>query len=213
MDFRQTTQTSSSRPAPVNPAPAAPEHKEEKTRKTKGTGGRSWMQALQLVVLVGIAILLLGIALVFTRGNGSESKYVDQSKYQAVFLANGQVYFGNITNLNERYVHLTNIYYLTQTSGTDANASNYSLVKLGCQQIHDPSDEMVINRDQVTFWENLESKGKVVSSINEFKKQNPNGPDCSQVTTQTQASGNSTQSSQNSSTTGTTPSTGTGTNK
>lgn len=204
MDFRQTTQPNSARPATVTAAPVTPEHKEEKNSGSKKKNGGKWMRVLNSIVLIGVAILLVGIALAFTRSNDNEAKYVDSSKYQAVFLNNGQVYFGNIDNLNGQYVRLTNVYYLTQ-SGT-STSSNYSLVKLGCQQIHDPLDEMVINRSQVTFWENLSSSGKVVTSINQFKKQNPNGPDCSQVSNQTQATSDTT-------TQGTTPTTtGTGSN-
>lgn len=211
MDFRQTAQTAGSRPAPAGPSPAVADHREEKGHKARGPRDSRWAQLLQLVVLIGIAILLLGIAFSFNRGNGgAESKYVDKSKYQAVFLNNGQVYFGNISSLNDQFVRLKNIYYLTQASGDQS--SNYSLVKLGCQQIHDPTDEMVINRDQVTFWENLNDSGKVVAKINDFKKQYPNGPDCSQVSNQTQASPNSSQSSQNSTSTGTGTNNGT-TNK
>jgi len=142
--------------------------------------------------VVGIAVLLVGVILISTRNSAGddENKFVDKSKYQAVFLNNGQVYFGNVTALNDNYVRMTNIYYLTQgsTSGTSSSSNNnYSLVKLGCQQIHDPLDEMVINRSQVTFWENLNANGKVVSSIKQFQQQNPNGPDCSNVSSQTQA--------------------------
>jgi len=194
MDFRQTSQPSSGRPAVVTPTPAAPEQKDGKapTEKKFRFGGR-WMQLLNLIILVGIAVLLASIALAFTRSDRGEAKYVDNGKYQAVFLNNGQVYFGNIDSLNDKYVRMSNIYYLTQSG--DTSSSNYSLVKLGCQQIHDPTDQMVINRDQVTFWENLQDNGKVVTSINQFKKQNPNGPDCSQVSNQTQASSSSTQGS------------------
>jgi hypothetical protein len=138
------------------------------------------------------------MALSFARSNNgaSEDKYVDKSKYQAVFLNNGQVYFGNITSLTSNYVRLGNIYYLTQGTTAAANGqqqatSDYTLVKLGCQQIHHPTDQMVINRDQITFWENLSKDGKVAQSIEQFKKQNPNGPNCSQVSSQTQATNNS----------------------
>jgi len=201
MDFRQTSQPSGGRPAVVNPTPSAPEHREEKHNSygKKVGGGGKLMRVVYLFLLVGIAVLLLCIAFGLGRNNNStnESKYVDGSKYQAVFLNNGQVYFGNIKSLNSQYVRMSNIYYLTQSG--DSSSSNYSLVKLGCQQIHDPLDQMVINRSQVTFWENLNADGKVVKSIAQFKQQNPNGPDCSQVSNQTQASGDSTQSSQNSS--------------
>lgn len=207
MDFRQTSQPSNGRPAVVSPTPAS-DHKEDSgSRKKKVTDLNTgkWMRILSGVLLVGIAILLAAVALSIGRGSAdNEHTFVDSSKYQAVFLNNGQVYFGNIQDLNGNYVRLANIYYLTQTG--DSSSSNYSLVKLGCQQIHDPTDEMVINRDQVTFWENLNDNGKVVTSINQFKKQNPNGPDCSQVTNNTQASPTSGTSSQNS-----TNGTGTGT--
>jgi hypothetical protein len=201
MDFRQSIQPSGNRPAPA-PAPVAPERKEEKASKLINRNSPKWLNALNMVLLVGIAVLIVGVALVFTgSGNDNENKFVDKTKYQAVFLNNGQVYFGNVQDMNGSYVRMTNIYYLTQGSGS-SNSNNYSLVKLGCQQIHDPLDEMVINRSQVTFWENLNPSGKVVASIKQFQQQNPNGPNCSQVSTQTQASSSSTQ--------GTTSTTGTG---
>ncbi len=197
MDFRQTIQPGASRPAAPAPAPVAPVHKEERASSKNSKGGKApqWLRILSFVLLVGIAVLLVGVILISTRSStgDDESKFVDKSKYQAVFLNNGQVYFGNVKSLNESYVRMTNIYYLTQGSTSSSNTSNnYSLVKLGCQQIHDPLDEMVINRDQVTFWENLNADGKVVSSIKQFQQQNPKGPDCSQVSSQTQASNSST---------------------
>ncbi len=199
MDFRQTVQPNSGRPTAVNPAPGTSERKEEKGSAKKK--GWSWYRLFNGVMLVGIALLIAATAIAITRGGSNEQKYVNTKQYQAVFLNNGQVYFGYVLSLNSQYVRMANIYYLTQAdSGTSSTtaSNNYSLVKLGCQQIHAPTDQMVINRDQVTFWENLSNDGKVVQSIKQFQKQNPNGPDCSQVSNETQASGNSTQNSQNS---------------
>ncbi|MBP9761884.1 hypothetical protein KBD11_02330, partial [Candidatus Saccharibacteria bacterium] len=42
----------------------------------------------------------------------------------------------------------------------------------------------------VTFWENLNKDGKVAKSIEDFKKKYPNGPDCSQVSNETQSTTN-----------------------
>ncbi len=150
-------------------------------------------------MLIGIAVLLVGITIIFMRSHSTtsaddESKYVATSQYQAVFLNNGQVYFGHINDLNQNYIRLTNIYYLTQTG--DSTSSNYSLVKLGCQQIHDPTDQMVVNRSQVTFWENLDNDGKVVSSIKQYQTQSKGESTaqlCSQVSNQTQAGTTTTQ--------------------
>ena len=203
MDFRQTFQ-SNGRPASA-PAPESPSVGSAAPKRVKSGGNDKWFRVLNIVILVGIAILVAAVALAFTRtDSNSEFKLVQGSKYQAVFLNNGQVYFGNIKEMDSKNLVLSNIYYLTQntTTGSDGQATadgNYTLVKLGCQQIHDPYDQMVINRDQVTFWENLQDKGSVVSKINEFKKSYPNGPDCSQQpSSQTQASnGASTQNATN----------------
>lgn len=192
MDFRQTTQPINGRPTALGTSPA--NNNKDSSRKGLGRGSGKWLNLMNLIILLGVAILVVAIAFAFTRsGSDNENKFVSATKYQAVFLNNGQVYFGNIDSLNGKYLHMTNIYYLTQSSSTassgQASNGDYSLVKLGCQQIHDPYDAMVINRDQVTFWENLQDSGKVVTSIKQFIKQNPKGPDCTQVSNQTQASG------------------------
>lgn len=213
MDFRQQNQPNSGRPVVEPTPPTSSEPKTPKHFVPNSKFENKWMRILSGVVLIGVAVLLVGVGIALSRGTAGESSYVKTGKYQAVFLNNGQVYFGTIRNLTSNYVRLTNVYYLTQTGD---NNSNYTLVKLGCQQIHNPSDEMYVNRSQVTFWENIESDGKVAKSIKDFNDQNPKGPDCSQVSNQTQASGSSSQSSQNStgSGTGTTNSSnsGTGTN-
>jgi hypothetical protein len=195
MDFRQSIQPSANRPAPA-PAPMASERKEDKAANKVPKDSPQWLRILTVVLLACVTVVLVGAVVVSLRNSGTntsnEGKLVDTSKYQAVFLNNGQVYFGYIKDLNSSYIEMTNIFYLTQggSSSSSSSNSNYSLVKLGCQQIHDPLDQMVINRDQVTFWENLNPSGKVVSSINQFNQQNPHGPDCSQVSSQTQAGSN-----------------------
>lgn len=169
MDFSRTTQ-----PAPA--APAAGGHK----RSTSGNA--PWGRVAVVVAAALIALLLIALAVVSFGSNGSsEDKYVNSDKLQAVFLNTGQVYFGKITTLNNRYFVLTDIYYLqTSTSGTtQQNAStSVSLVKLGCE-LHEPYDKMVINRDQVTFWENLQDDGQVAKAVKTFQQQNPNGQKCS----------------------------------
>jgi hypothetical protein len=207
MDFRQSTQPNNSRPVVESTPPTSLEPKQPRIVPAKSKFESKWMRTLSGVVLIGVAVLLVGVGIALSRGTSGESGYVNTSQYQAVFLNNGQVYFGNIQNLTSGYLRLTNVYYLTQAG---ENNSNYTLVKLGCQQIHNPSDAMVINRAQVTFWENIENDGKVVKSIKDFNSKNPKGPDCSQVSTQTQASDTSTQNSQNSTGTGTTNNSTTG---
>jgi hypothetical protein len=185
------------------------------SRRSKADKGK-WSRIGAVAFLIAIVALIVGIATLAASGPKAEVKYVDSSKLQAVFLNTGQVYFGNIKALNNKYFVVSNIYYLqtSNANGTSSAASsstantNVTLVKLGCE-LHEPYDQMVINSDQVTFWENLQDNGQVAKAVATFEKQNPNGQKCAdQSTSSSSNSSNSVQSAGNSSTpASTTPST------
>jgi hypothetical protein len=192
MDFRSTQPQTGHQAAPTSPAtgPVKSDNRGSKRFSDRGKLGRIGVVALLFSLAILVAATIGVVA--FSNDNSAQSKFVNGKNYQAVFLTNGQVYFGNIKELGRDYIRLNNIYYLTQNTTTDSKGAtttdgNYTLVKLGCQQIHDPFDQMVIEQSQVSFWENLQDNGKVVTSIKQFQKQNPKGPDCSQVSNQTQA--------------------------
>ncbi len=146
------------------------------------------------IVIVGSALLLAAVALYLGFSGTpttSEFKQVDTTKYQAVFLNGGTTsgsgayttYFGHIIRLNGSYMILRDVYYLpTSTTASQNQSANLQLTKLGCQQQSLPYDEMVINRNQVAFWENLQDSGKVVQAIKTFVEQNPTGSNCSLTT-------------------------------
>jgi len=136
---------------------------------------------LWTVVILAAALLLLmifnGLLGGDTRNFGRLSDWADFSKYQAVFLSNGQVYFGKVTDANQQTLVLEDIYYLRiagdlQTSveqpATSAEADNFSLVKLG-NEIHGPEDKMSINLSQVLFVEDLKADSKVVEAIRAYE--------------------------------------------
>lgn len=181
----------------------------KKSRSDRGKWGR-----IAFVASVGaVVILLLAVIAVIAVGGKSEDKYVDTTKLQAVFLNTGQVYFGNVKTLNSRYFVLTNIYYLqSSNSGSSASTSstnsNVTLVKLGCE-LHEPYDQMVINSDQVTFWENLQDNGQVAKAVTTFEKQNPNGQKCADQSSSasTNSGSNAQKAGSNSGSTSTTPAT------
>lgn len=148
-----------------------------------------WLRVINVAFLFSIAILALSVAMFLWSFNPNESKYVATDKYQAVFLNNGQVYFGKLRVVTAKYYDLQNIFYLNTQSqeadGKETTSNSFVLKKLGCE-VHGPSDRMVINRDQVTFWENLKDDGQVVKTIEEWYKQNPNGQKCDESNTGTQ---------------------------
>jgi len=131
-----------------------------------------------LVILVAIGMgwswWLFGRSTAFDENNN-----IDPKGYQAIFLTNGQVYFGKLSNLNHKYITITDIYYLQVSSNTGLqgstssgdNSSQVSLAKLG-SELHGPKDEMYIASDQMLFWENLNgSSSKVVQAIDKYQAQ------------------------------------------
>ena len=139
---------------------------------------------LWVVIVLVLALLILtvfnGLFSGSTKNFGRLSDWADFSKYQAVFLSNGQVYFGKVTDANNQTLVLENIYYL-RTAGnlqvSDANSTstppapatdNFSLIKLG-NELHGPEDKMSINLSQVLFVEDLKDDSKVVEAIRAYE--------------------------------------------
>ncbi|PJE65235.1 hypothetical protein COU91_02655 [Candidatus Saccharibacteria bacterium CG10_big_fil_rev_8_21_14_0_10_47_8] len=130
------------------------------------------------IVIVGSALLLSAVSLWLATGNykNAESEQVNTKEDQAVFLTNSQVYFGKVTDLNSKFVVLNDVFYIENQQNTASqskdttNNTNYTLRKLGATELHAPENRMVINRDQVTFWENLKDSGQVVTKIKEYNK-------------------------------------------
>lgn len=161
----------------------APMHHPAPAVHHAGRQSRTWLPWAILGAVVIIALIVIGVVfrskLFPTTANAEKL-----SGYQAVFLTNGQVYFGKISNTDEQYVHLTNIYYLqvnqalqtangTSAAAAAAAAANQStqlsLVKLG-NELHGPSDEMNINRDQILFYEDLKQAGQVAQAIQKYQQ-------------------------------------------
>jgi len=154
-------------------------------KKRGSLSGFNNLSSIVLLTLIGVLILAIIAFSVSYRGNqaNDESKFVAKDQMQAVFLNGGQVYFGKIRALNNKYVGLTDIFYLRVNQqvqpkeGEQVQSSNIDLVPLGCE-LHGPQNQMLINRDQVVFWENLKNDGKVALAVQEFKQKFPEGQKC-----------------------------------
>lgn len=165
-----------STPAPASAAPSSSSH---------SASPKHWLDkptfASKTLVFTLIAAAL-AVLLAISAGAWSmfnNRSLVDADRYQAVFLDNGQVYFGKLSSVNNEYIRLTDIFYLQveqqiQPDQDDPNATGgeenpqISLAKLG-NELHGPEDEMFIVRSKVVFWENLKDDGQVVQAITSFK--------------------------------------------
>lgn len=172
-------------PQPVKKEEPKPEHrpvalhrveKEPKEKKPKKAPSFKRFKVPAFVVAV---VAVVGVASWFAFSSLSVGTGIDDTKYQAVFFTNGQVYFGKLHIFNGDYMKLTDIYYLQTQSGDQTSSKNpqkattdsgnVQLIKLG-DEIHAPEDAMMVAKDQVLFFENLKPKGKVAQSIDSYKK-------------------------------------------
>ena len=120
--------------------------------------------------VIGVVAVIAAV-LVVNAATGSSGPEAKSGKFQAVFLQNGQVYFGNLHHASAAHPTLTDVYYLTTTSNLQSGASSNSsvqLTKLG-NELHGPEDEMILNGRQIMFWENLKDTGKVVQAIKTYQ--------------------------------------------
>lgn len=136
-----------------------------------------WIILAIFALLIVAGVAAKGVLAILDRAS------VKTKQYQAVFLTNGQVYFGKMVDGESKYIKLTNVYYLqvqqdvqqskttTGTSaGSNASTQQVSLAKLG-GELHGPEDSMYIARDQMLFWENIKDSGKVAKAIKDYVAQ------------------------------------------
>ena len=161
---KTTTAAQAQRPvsavAPQNMA-ASNDKKSKKKRK--------WPLFLIGIVVV-FAILIGG----YLAKQAISPNPINKDKFQAVFLTNGQVYFGRLTRGHD-YYKLSDVYYLQNKTGDETNTSgqlssngDVELIKLG-NEVHGPEDSMIIEASQVLFFENLKNDGNVVKTIQQHQ--------------------------------------------
>ncbi len=128
--------------------------------------GGFWRWAVGLIVIV-LAVALAWYFLMGPGAAGNEEAPIASGDYQAVFLDNGQVYFGKLERSRGDFYTLTNVFYL-QSGVTVEQTSSLSLTKLG-SEAHGPEDQMQINREHILFIEDMKDDSKVVQAIQEYK--------------------------------------------
>ena len=124
------------------------------------------------ITAVSVAILALAVGVISILPLINSVKYdrydkndfVDRNAYQAIFLTNDQIYFGRLKNINSDYLILHDVYYAKVNEDGIGQ-----LVKLGEGEPHGPRGEMIINQNQVLFWENLRPDSPVVKTIQQRK--------------------------------------------
>ncbi|HEX9594849.1 MAG TPA: hypothetical protein VF996_01855 [Candidatus Saccharimonadales bacterium] len=168
---RQPASSGSSTSQSASPAPAG-----GGSNHGRGLDGSLASKLLVLLLIIVSVCVVLAFTVSVWRSFNT-SNLVKDDKYQAVFLDNGQVYFGRLSSVNSEYVRLTDIYYLqveqqiqpdqTEDGSEATPQQQISLAKLG-NELHGPEDEMFVLRSKIVFWENLKTDGQVTQAITNF---------------------------------------------
>lgn len=122
---------------------------------------------LLVLLLVIVGVCIAAFAAVRTLSGSRD--------VQAVFLDNGQVYFGRVQDSRGQTLRLEDVYYLDIGQNPHLNGSptdNLSLIKLG-SEAHGPEDGMDINWDHILFVETLRADAKVVEAMQRHRQSTP----------------------------------------
>lgn len=137
-----------------------------------GHSSRSLHWVIVIILFILVLLLVAGGLYFFVMNNKTQD--TSEDGYQALFLSNGQVYFGQIQNESKHYVELADVYYLQLSTALqeqqieEGEHPDLSLVKLG-SELHGPEDKMYINRDHLLFIEYLKDDSKVMRAIKNHK--------------------------------------------
>lgn len=138
------------------------------SRKRRSIKKKKTVKTLLLILI----IIILGWS-TYKITSAFFGKVGTDSAYDAVFLDNNQVYFGKVSNTEDVFIKLSDVYYFgpnPDLQDGQANGDDIVLVKLG-SELHGPTDEMQINNDHILYIEKLSSNSRVVQAILDYKTQ------------------------------------------
>lgn len=129
-----------------------------------------------LVFTILIFVLVLLFVSTFFWQNGTVRNTIQllkfKNSYQVIFLNNGQAYFGNITEITNKYIILKNPYFIKvqQKQIEDSDQTTQSEIKLLSikDEFHSPKDYMLIEKSGVLFIEELEDSSQIIDVIESY---------------------------------------------
>lgn len=116
---------------------------------------RSFAAQIAATALMFVAVLVLGYTWDLTIPSPGGARY------QAVFLSNGQTYFGHYVDRLGTYVKIENAYYIQQASaGEETKPAESRLVRRG-SELHQPYPYVLIPKTAILFVEDLRPESAV----------------------------------------------------
>jgi len=129
------------------------------------SGASKWRMMLIGVVIL-TALTLAGCEKQTTGGNLTFT-----TEYQAVFMENGQVFFGKLQNAGSPYPLLKSVFYIRQQVNPETKELRQVLLRRA-NELHKP-DQMYINAGHIAIIEPVAADSQVARLIKEAEAQKP----------------------------------------
>ncbi len=143
---------------------------------------RNWLSIMVKVAYGSAVAAAVLVAVQFWRLGAHYNKLDNVDAMAAVTLTNGQTYFGYLQKFGPGVTVLSGVYYLQtddQSEGTattdptaetdTASDSSVKLVHL-TDDFHKPQDALIVNTNQVLFWQYLSDESPILDAIDELNK-------------------------------------------
>ena len=115
-----------------------------------------WLTAHRALLRnVGIGLVVFVAAVLATQWWDYTVPTLGRARYQAVFLANGQTYFGRYYDRIGAYAKIEDVYYLQQSGGSDADTSPTTRIVRRGAELHAPASRMLVPKSAILFVEDL----------------------------------------------------------
>ena len=120
-------------------------------------------------VIRAIILVFAGVLLFTFQGCGGNPDF--KTDYQAVFMDNGQVFFGKIKDAGGAYPLLRDVFYIRRQQSADGKEVKNILIKRG-NEWHGP-DYMYINKLHIVVIEPVAANSRVAQLIKDAQNQKP----------------------------------------
>ncbi len=131
----------------------------------RATLERLWRPGLAVVAFVLAFVLMQWWDLALPSFGGA--------KYQAVFLANGQTYFGRYYDRLGPYAKIEGVYYIQQAQGQDPDKPPESRIVRRGSELHGPLDRVLITKTAILFVEDLQDTSAVARFMEQDQTARP----------------------------------------
>ncbi|MBI2325170.1 MAG: hypothetical protein HYU87_09455 [Chloroflexi bacterium] len=109
----------------------------------------------------GLAVGAFVLAFVLVQWWDFALPAIGGAKFQAVFLVNGQTYFGRYYDRFGPYAKIEGVYYIQQVASSDPDKPPDSRIVRRGGELHGPLDRVLIPRSAILFVEDLRPDSQV----------------------------------------------------